>query len=75
MGISDNERDKMFIMFERGHENLTESIEGSGIGLAFSKKIVEIHNGRVTVDSEKGRGSTFRIWLPKNATFQKGRVY
>ncbi len=75
VGISDNQRDKMFIMFERGHEDLTESIEGSGIGLAFSKKIVEIHNGRVTVDSEKGRGSTFRIWLPKNATFQKGRVY
>lgn len=75
VGVSESQRDRMFIIFERGHDNLTESIEGSGIGLAFSKKIVEIHNGRVTVDSEKGRGSTFRIWLPKKATFQKGRIY
>ncbi|MHA2304302.1 MAG: ATP-binding protein [Candidatus Hodarchaeales archaeon] len=75
VGLSENQRDKMFIMFERGYDSFSESIEGSGIGLAFSKKIVEIHNGRITVDSEKGIGSTFRIWLPKKASFQKGRIY
>jgi signal transduction histidine kinase len=75
VGLSENQRDKMFIMFERGYDSFSESIEGSGIGLAFSKKIVEIHNGRITVDSEKGTGSTFRIWLPKKASFQKGRIY
>jgi signal transduction histidine kinase len=75
VGISDSQREKIFTMFARGHENSSDVIEGSGIGLAFSKKIVEIHNGRITVDSQVGIGSTFRIWLPKQPSFQKDRLF
>ncbi|UCG89542.1 MAG: PAS domain-containing protein [Candidatus Heimdallarchaeota archaeon] len=75
IGISDSQRDRIFIMFERGHEYSSEIIEGSGIGLAFSKKIIEIHNGRINVDSQIGSGSTFRVWLPKQPSFQKDRLF
>ena len=75
IGISDSQRGKVFTMFERGHKCLSNKIEGSGIGLAFSKKIVEIHNGRITVDSQEGVGSTFRVWLPKKPHFQKDRLF
>ncbi|UCG03121.1 MAG: PAS domain S-box protein [Candidatus Heimdallarchaeota archaeon] len=75
VGISDNQREKIFTMFERGHEYSSDIIEGSGIGLAFSKKIVEIHNGRITVDSQVGIGSTFRVWLPKRPSFQNDRLF
>lgn len=74
-GISDSQRDRIFIMFERGYEDPSDIIEGSGIGLAFSKKIIELHNGRITVDSQVGLGSTFRIWLPKRPSFQKDRLF
>ncbi|MFX1516958.1 MAG: ATP-binding protein [Promethearchaeota archaeon] len=74
LGISDNQKEKIFTMFVRGHKNLSD-VEGSGIGLAFSKKIVEIHNGRITVDSQEGIGSTFRVWLPKRPRFQKDRLF
>ncbi|MFX0123130.1 MAG: ATP-binding protein [Candidatus Hodarchaeota archaeon] len=75
VGISDNQQDKIFTMFERGHEYSSDIIEGSGIGLAFSKKIIEIHNGRIALDSKVGIGSTFRVWLPKKPSFQKDRLF
>ncbi|MFX1505136.1 MAG: ATP-binding protein [Promethearchaeota archaeon] len=75
VGISDSQREKIFTMFERGHENSSDIIEGSGIGLAFSKKIIEIHNGQITVNSQVGIGSTFCVWLPKLPSFQEDRLF
>jgi signal transduction histidine kinase len=51
-------------MFRRLHNN--KIYEGSGIGLALCKKIVEKHNGYISVRSEPGKGSTFIITLPLN---------
>jgi signal transduction histidine kinase len=39
-------------------------ISGTGLGLAIVKEIVELHGGRVTVESEVDGGSTFIVWLP-----------
>ena len=65
MGINPRYHDKIFGLFER----LSQEGEGTGIGLALVKRIVELHGGRIWVKSEgEGHGSTFFFALP-----QKGR--
>lgn len=62
IGISKADQAKVFEMFKRLQEKREE--KGSGIGLAICKKIVEQHQGTIDVDSEVGKGTTFRIVLP-----------
>ncbi len=62
MGISPRYHDQIFRLFYRPK---TGDEEGSGIGLAIVKKIVEEHGGTVSVESEEGRGATFFVAFPK----------
>ena len=62
IGISDEHMDKIFIAFRRLHSK--SEFEGSGIGLAHCKKIVELHNGKLWVTSKYGEGSTFHFTMP-----------
>ena len=39
-------------------------IDGAGLGLPIVKEIVELHDGKVSVESEPGKGTTFAVWLP-----------
>jgi signal transduction histidine kinase len=64
-GISPAERDKIFEKFYRGQREEKSSEEGTGIGLALVKEIVEQHGGRISVESQVGAGSRFAITLPK----------
>ncbi|MEE8184483.1 MAG: HAMP domain-containing sensor histidine kinase, partial [Acidobacteriota bacterium] len=64
IGIPSKERKKIFERFHRISTGLVHDIKGNGLGLSIVRHIVEAHGGRVTVDSEMGKGSTFTIILP-----------
>jgi signal transduction histidine kinase len=61
-GIASEDRETIFEEFEQTSEG--RKAEGTGLGLPLSRKLVELHGGRLWVESEPGRGSTFRFTLP-----------
>lgn len=73
IGIDPKYKEKVFGMFSR--LNNKEKFEGTGIGLATCKKIVQQHGGKIWVESEEGKGSTFFIWMPKKrVTFSEKKT-
>lgn len=68
LGIPPHQLPKMFSMFKRFHSH----VEGTGIGLYIIKRIVENHGGSISVKSEEGKGTTFRVTLPQKLNTYKG---
>lgn len=64
IGIPREEQGKIFDKFYRVSTGLVHDVKGSGLGLALVNHIIKAHKGRVTVESETGRGSTFTLHLP-----------
>jgi len=65
LGIPPAEQERVFEKFYRVDAQMSRGIGGSGLGLYISRQIVEQMGGRLTVDSELGRGSTFTVELPR----------
>ncbi len=63
-GMSKSVQKQIFDKFYREHTGDLHNVKGHGLGLAYSKEIVEDHQGELSVESEKGKGSTFIIKLP-----------
>jgi PAS domain S-box-containing protein len=64
VGIPKREQKKIFDRFFRATNPTLQSFPGLGLGLYISKEIIERHNGKIWVESEEGKGSTFYITLP-----------
>ena len=64
MGIPEDELPHIFERFYRGEKPRQSGLPGTGLGLAIAKEIVDLHGGRITVESQEGAGSTFTVWLP-----------
>jgi len=64
MGIAPEYLERIFERFEQGVTENGRRPDGAGLGLALSKEFVEMHGGRIWVESEVGKGSTFTFTLP-----------
>lgn len=71
IGIDPADRDRLFTRFFRARDAEELSIQGVGLGLSITKKIVETHGGRIEVESSD-QGSTFRVWLPLDLVLAEG---
>ena len=65
LGIPVEEHERVFTRFSRGASSEQVSSKGTGLGLPMVRRIVEDHGGRIELQSEVGKGSTFSIFLPK----------
>ncbi len=70
MGVPEEDIPHLFQKFYRVDNSMTRTIGGTGLGLFISKKVVEMYNGRIWVESQANNGSTFFINLPRLSSAQ-----
>src|SRR5207237_2471789 len=64
IGIGPEDRDRVFGEFQQLDSSAGRKQQGTGLGLALTKRFAELHGGSITLDSEVGRGSRFALSLP-----------
>ncbi len=65
IGIDERDRERIFQEFQQASRDPERSREGTGLGLTLTQRFVELHGGRIWVESELGKGSTFTFTLPQ----------
>lgn len=68
IGLQPEEKDRLFEEFFRAKNRYTRNVTGTGLGLSIVKKILDAYAGKITVESEFEKGSTFVIYLPQTAS-------
>jgi GAF domain-containing protein len=68
IGIAPEDQAKIFEEFRQVGSDYAHKVEGTGLGLTLAKKFVELHGGKIWVESEVGKGSTFSFILPERAS-------
>jgi CheY-like chemotaxis protein/nitrogen-specific signal transduction histidine kinase len=71
IGIPKRQEELIFERFRQGSESLNRNYEGSGLGLSISKSYVEMLEGKIWVESEEGKGSTFYFTIPNNSVLEE----
>ncbi len=66
IGIRSEDLDRLFVEFQQIDSGMARRYEGTGLGLALTRKLVECQDGRIAVNSQPGRGSTFTVVLPRH---------
>lgn len=64
VGINKQDRTRIFDKFTRVDNDLSDTVTGTGLGLYWAKRIVDLHGGSIAVESQHGKGSTFTVRLP-----------
>jgi len=72
VGIPEDQLPHIFERFHRAPRTRARTHEGTGIGLALVRELVELHGGRITVESEVNRGATFRVEIPRGSSHLPG---
>ena len=73
IGIPPGYLKKIFERFYQIDDSFTRKFEGTGLGLALTKEMVELHEGEITVDSHPNRGTIFKIYLPIISSYSRKR--
>ena len=72
IGLKEEDKGLLFNEFFRAKNKLTKNISGTGLGLTIVKRIVESYQGKIELESEFEKGTTFIIWLPINNSSKNG---
>jgi GGDEF domain-containing protein len=75
IGISEEQKPKIFEKFHQAESSLHRSSGGTGLGLAITKGLVEAHHGKISVESKVGEGSTFTFTLPTSKGERRKRHF
>ena len=73
-GIPEEHQARIFEQFHQVDSSNTKAKGGTGLGLAIAKQIVEMHGGRIWVESTLGKGATFQMELPIRAEIRMGNA-
>ncbi|MEX2684061.1 MAG: ATP-binding protein [Candidatus Sigynarchaeota archaeon] len=72
IGIPEKDHGRVFKEFERIENSLSQSTQGTGLGLSLTRRLVHLHGGEITFKSIEGKGSTFTFTLPKQYGLRQG---
>ena len=73
IGIPQDKQERIFDAFEQGDASTERTHGGTGLGLSVAKQLVELHGGRIWLESVVGQGSVFRFTLPCSSASEQER--